>query len=108
MKINNWTNFCQDRIKWKQLRRLKLSNSEVVAPDKEEEEFLGVISMRDMRVFGPICCSFSPAPFKNELKRNSWSIANRSSFRYITTFCSNQDQTNINNKILKEQHGRSQ
>jgi hypothetical protein len=44
------------------MRRLKLSNNKVVAPDKEEEEeeeFLGVTSMRDMRAFGPICCSFS-------------------------------------------------
>jgi len=44
------------------VRRLRLPNNEAVAPDKgEEEEFLGVTSMRDMRVFGPVCCDFSSA-----------------------------------------------
>ena len=35
MKINNWTKCIQDRVKWKDLRRTELSNSEGVAPEEE-------------------------------------------------------------------------
>jgi hypothetical protein len=64
------------------MRRLKLLNNEVVASGKEEEEFFAVISMRDVRVLGPVCCSLSSTPLKSKLKHNSWSIANRSSVSY--------------------------
>ena len=38
MKINNWAEFIQDRVKWKEVvQKAKRTNSEVVASDKDEE-----------------------------------------------------------------------
>ena len=39
VKINKWTKFVHDRVKWKEeTRRPELSNVEFAAPEEEEEE----------------------------------------------------------------------
>ena len=39
IKINNWTRWIQDRTKWKEVvEKAKPSNSEIVAPDEDEQD----------------------------------------------------------------------
>jgi len=41
IKINNWTKCIHDRVKWKEVcQGAKRTNSEVVAPDEDEEWFI--------------------------------------------------------------------
>jgi hypothetical protein len=36
--MNNWTKCIQDRVKWKEVcQKAKRTNSEVIAPDEDEE-----------------------------------------------------------------------
>jgi hypothetical protein len=47
MKINNWTQCIQDRVKWEEVDEAKNLNNEIVAPDVEE----GIKSLPPSQIF---------------------------------------------------------